>query len=280
MEAKAYKDRRDDFCFNSARRKHKTPIHSLLTVIEIIYTAMVIEEAMQRTIKAVEMIQSRNIRGIFSNHRSFSTCSSSTRCHIISTPPFSMVYEGCCIRNRWQHRQPPPPMIARKILHIRKHKFSTAMSENEIQRRLDIFQDLYVVARDCMEDLVQAESDEDLDEDDDDNDLFFQQVIFVQESIQAATKEFNGLMDDLKDNEERTNQIMRSHGFKVKRLEIELSMLLQNTNINDDDNDNEGNADNDGDDDEVEEEDGEEDDDEEEEDGEDDDEVDLDEKRK
>ena len=183
---------------------------------------------MHRTTKVVEMMQSRSIRCIFAINRSF------CKLRIVATPTFPMD-RTCCTPNPLKQQRELPSMIGTHILHIRIHNFSTAMSNDEMKRRLETFQDLYVVARDCMEDLVQAQgNDETDDEDDDENDEFFQRIAFVQDSVEAAVKEFNNLLNDLNDNDEQKNRMMRSHGFKVKQLELELAMLLQNTNLNDD----------------------------------------------
>jgi hypothetical protein len=173
------------------------------------------------------MMQSRAIRCIFAINRSF------CKLRIVATPQFRMD-RSCYTLNPLKQRQ-LPSIIGTHIIHIRKLNFSTTISDDEMKRRLDTFQDLYVVARDCMEDLVQAQgNDETDDEDDDENDEFFQRVAFVQDSVEAAVKEFNNLLNDLNDNDEQKNRIMRGHGFKVKQLELELAMLLQNTNLNDD----------------------------------------------
>jgi hypothetical protein len=186
---------------------------------------------MHHSRKVVEMMQSGYIRRIFAIHRSFYTL------RIVTTPPFAMDKGYYCTLNRLKKRH-LPSKFGTHILHIRMQNFSTTMSDDEIKRRLDMFQDLYVVARDCMEDLVNAQENEETDDDDDDdddddeNDDFLQQVAFLQDSIEAAVKEYNNLLNDLNDNGERKDRIMKNHGFKVKQLELELAMLLQNTNLN------------------------------------------------
>ena len=224
------------------------------------------------------MIPSRTIRRIFAIDRSFCAV------RIVATPLFPKCRSTLMHQLEQQQRQYMPSVINTQLLHIRIHSFSTMtiMSDDEIRRRLDMFQDLYVVARDCMEDLVTAQGNEETnDEDDDDeNDEFFQRVSFVQDSVQVAMKEYNKLLNDLNNNDEQKNRIIRTHGFKVKQLELELAMLLHNTNINDDNID--GEVENDGNDDDANDLDEVEDDDEEEgeDDDDDDEEEDHDDKRK
>lgn len=121
---------------------------------------------------------------------------------------------------------------------------STAMSEDEIQHRIEVYKDLYVVARDCMEDLVSSQVDDENENDDDDE--FLKDVAFLQDSVLAAQKEYQNLINDLNENTEEQDRFARSHGIKLKRLEMELAMLQLNTNVDDDDdNDNVDNYDDD-----------------------------------
>ena len=111
---------------------------------------------------------------------------------------------------------------------------STAMSEDEIQRRIEVYKDLYVVARDCMEELISSQVDDENENDDDDE--FLKNVAFLQEAVFAAQKEYHNLIDDLNENTEQLHRFVRSHGIKLKRLEMELAMLQLNADVDDDDN--------------------------------------------
>ena len=108
------------------------------------------------------------------------------------------------------------------------------MSEDEIQRRIEVYKDLYVVARDCMEELISSQVDDENENDDDDE--FLKNVAFLQEAVFAAQQEYHNLIDDLNENTEQLHRFVRSHGIKLKRLEMELTMLQLNANVDDDDN--------------------------------------------
>jgi hypothetical protein len=112
-------------------------------------------------------------------------------------------------------------------------KFST-LTDDIIRRRLDTFNDLFVVARDAMEDLLDSKFDKNDDDDEDDDDELVQNVAFAKEAVNTAVNEFNNLLNDLNDNVEQKNRVLRSHGLKVKQLEGELAMILQGTNPDDD----------------------------------------------
>ena len=190
---------------------------------------------MHRTIKVVGMMPSQCFRRISVIHRSVSEI------RMFDVEPY---HRGSGM-NVPQNVVKPQPLSSSSSLHMMIRYFSstsTSMTEDEIQRRLSIFKDLYVVARDCMEDLVNAqgsESDEnDDDNDDNDNDEFVRHVAYVQDSVEAALNEFNNLMKDLPDNHEQRNRLIKSHGFKIKQLELELALMLQNVTDEDDDDEN------------------------------------------
>ena len=193
---------------------------------------------MHRTIKVVGMMPSRCFRRISVIHRSVSEI------RMFDVGPD---HRGSGM-NVPQNVLKPQSLSSSSSLHMMIRYFSstsTSMTEDEIQRRLSIFKDLYVVARDCMEDLVNAqgsESDEnDDDNDDNDNDEFVRHVAYVQDSVEAALNEFNNLMKDLPDNHEQRNRLIKSHGFKIKQLELELALMMQNVTDEDDDDDEKNN---------------------------------------
>jgi hypothetical protein len=163
-------------------------------------------------------------------------------------------------RNQWNQRHDVVPSSIMSIVYrpyyMRTHCFSsstgsnynsdkilttTTQSDDEIQRRLDTFKDLYVVARDCMEDLLtNAQQEDDSDDDNDDYNIamFLQHITYVQESVEAALQEYENLLQLLQDHPEQRNGIEKSYGFKMKQLQLEMTMLLQNVNDQDDDDDN------------------------------------------
>ena len=122
-------------------------------------------------------------------------------------------------------------------------KTNTTWSEEEIRRRLDTLNDLYVVARDCMEDLIHMQpaveddtNNNNVDEDDD-TEEFLQNVTFVQDSVEAVLMEYNEVLNNVQDHPEQRDRIMKQYGLKMKQLELEMAMLLQG--IDDEENDDE-----------------------------------------
>jgi len=93
---------------------------------------------------------------------------------------------------------------------------TSTLSELEIKKRLDEFQDLFVEARLCIEDLVESEGTKYFDED----------AEAAQEAVSQAVQVFEQLIDDITNIEEK-NRILRGNGLKVEQLKGELALALQ-----------------------------------------------------
>jgi hypothetical protein len=89
------------------------------------------------------------------------------------------------------------------------------MPDSEIHKRLDGFQELFVEARLCIEDLADSAETVYFDED----------AEAARQAVDAAVREFDRLLDDLVDKDQK-NKILRSNGLKVEQLKGELKMAL------------------------------------------------------
>ena len=93
-------------------------------------------------------------------------------------------------------------------------RFST-MSPSDIQKRLDDFQELFVEARLCIEDVNDSAGTKYFEED------LEEATRAVDEAVQA----FTDLVDSIEDVNEK-NSVLRSNGLKVEQLKGELKMAL------------------------------------------------------
>lgn len=89
------------------------------------------------------------------------------------------------------------------------------MSSDEIQKRLDGFQDLFVEARLCIEDATESAGTSYFEED----------AQAATEAVNEAVAAFEQLVNDVDDDDEK-NRILRGNGLKVEQLKGELEMAL------------------------------------------------------
>lgn len=90
------------------------------------------------------------------------------------------------------------------------------LSESDIKKRLDDFQDLFVEARLCIEDVVESEGTKYFDED----------AEAAQEAVAVAVQAFQNLIDDIESPDEK-NRVLRGNGLKVEQLKGELALALE-----------------------------------------------------
>jgi hypothetical protein len=93
--------------------------------------------------------------------------------------------------------------------------FST-MPDDQLNKRLDTFQELFVEARMCIEDAVDAAETTYFDED----------AEAATEAVAAAVDEFNKILNDIEDADQK-NRVLRSNGLKVEQLKGELQMAIK-----------------------------------------------------
>ena len=93
--------------------------------------------------------------------------------------------------------------------------FTTPMPEDEIKKRLDEFQELFVEARYCIEDATDAA----------DSTYFDEEAQTAKEAVDKAVETFDSLINDIQDTDQK-NGILRSNGLKVEQLKGELQMAL------------------------------------------------------
>lgn len=91
-----------------------------------------------------------------------------------------------------------------------------SLTETEIRKRLDEFQDLFVEARLCIEDVTESEGTKYFDDD----------AEAAQEAVQAAVDAFEQLIQDIEDPNEK-NRVLRGNGLKVEQLKGELDLALK-----------------------------------------------------
>jgi hypothetical protein len=94
--------------------------------------------------------------------------------------------------------------------------FSTVMPDDQLNKRLDTFQELFVEARMCLEDVEDAQETTYFDED----------AETAREAVEAAVKEFQGIINDIEDADQK-NRVLRSNGLKVEQLKGELEMAIK-----------------------------------------------------
>ena len=93
--------------------------------------------------------------------------------------------------------------------------FTTLMPEDEIKKRLDEFQELFVEARYCIEDATDAA----------DSTYFDEEAQTAKEAVDKAVETFDSLINDIQDVDQK-NGILRSNGLKVEQLKGELQLAL------------------------------------------------------
>jgi len=94
-------------------------------------------------------------------------------------------------------------------------RFFAVMSDKELNKRLDTFQDLFVEARLSIEDCTDAAE----------TTYFDEEAEAAKESVDEAVQEFENLINDLED-EDQKNRVLRGNGLKVEQLKGELQMAL------------------------------------------------------
>ena len=94
-------------------------------------------------------------------------------------------------------------------------RFFAAMPDEELKKRLDVFQDLFVEARLSIEDCNDAAETTYFDEEAD----------AAKEAVDEAVQEFQKLINDIEDADQK-NRVLRGNGLKVEQLKGELQMAL------------------------------------------------------
>ncbi len=95
-------------------------------------------------------------------------------------------------------------------------RFFASLSETDIKKRLDSFQNLFVEARLCIEDVNESAGTKYFDED----------AEAAQEAVQEAIESFEQLIQDIEDPNEK-NRVLRGNGLKVEQLKGELDLALK-----------------------------------------------------
>lgn len=86
----------------------------------------------------------------------------------------------------------------------------------DVSKRLDEFQELFVEARYCIEDVTESVGTTYFEED----------AELAKQAVDEAVKAFETLIQDLSDNVEEQTKILRSNGLKVEQLKGELQVAL------------------------------------------------------
>mmetsp|Transcript_28541 Transcript_28541/g.51693 ORF Transcript_28541/g.51693 Transcript_28541/m.51693 type:complete len:128 (+) Transcript_28541:73-456(+) len=94
-------------------------------------------------------------------------------------------------------------------------RFFAMMSDKDLNKRLDAFQDLFVEARLSIEDCTDAAE----------TTYFDEEAKTAKEAVEEAVQSFEKLISDLED-EEQKNRVLRGNGLKVEQLKGELQMAL------------------------------------------------------
>jgi hypothetical protein len=99
----------------------------------------------------------------------------------------------------------------------RAHRFfATKMPDDLLKKRLDTFQEFFVEARYCIEDVIDSTETTYFDDD----------AKAAQEAVDAAVKEFTTLLNDIEDPDQK-NLVLRGNGLKVEQLKGELEMAIK-----------------------------------------------------
>jgi len=94
-------------------------------------------------------------------------------------------------------------------------RYFAAMSESDLKKRLDEFQDLFVEARLTIEDCTDAAG----------TNYFDEEAEAAQEAVDEAVEAFENVIKDIDDDEQK-NRVLRGNGLKVEQLKGELQMAL------------------------------------------------------
>mmetsp|Transcript_28378 Transcript_28378/g.66624 ORF Transcript_28378/g.66624 Transcript_28378/m.66624 type:complete len:97 (-) Transcript_28378:96-386(-) len=89
------------------------------------------------------------------------------------------------------------------------------MPEDELKRRMDDFQDLFVEARLNIEDAQESQE----------TTYFAEDLDAAQEAVDEAVAAFKGIVNDIEDKDQK-NSLLRSNGLKVEQLKGELKMII------------------------------------------------------
>mmetsp|Transcript_20804 Transcript_20804/g.57785 ORF Transcript_20804/g.57785 Transcript_20804/m.57785 type:complete len:187 (+) Transcript_20804:114-674(+) len=92
---------------------------------------------------------------------------------------------------------------------------SSSLTAQQIQSRLNEFQDLFVEARLCIDDVKDSVGTVYFEDDSEE----------AREAVDAAIECFEKLLSEIKDVDER-NKVLRSNGLKVEQLKGELELTL------------------------------------------------------
>ena len=92
---------------------------------------------------------------------------------------------------------------------------SDSLCPKQIQVRLNGFQDLFVEARMCIDDVKDSLGTVYFEDDADD----------AREAVEAAINHFEALLEEITDIDEK-NKVLRSNGLKVEQLKGELELTL------------------------------------------------------
>jgi hypothetical protein len=92
----------------------------------------------------------------------------------------------------------------------------SAMPEDELNKRVQTFQDLFVEARMCLEDVTDSAETTYFDED----------AEAATEAVNAAVDEFNSIINEIEDADQK-NRVLRTNGLKVEQLKGELEMAIK-----------------------------------------------------
>jgi hypothetical protein len=141
----------------------------------------------------------------------------------VPTSSTAVVLDGLALRNFSQ--TPSTSLLGRPSWSNLFHNNSKArggarsfasLTETDIKKRLDGFQDLFVEARLCIEDVTESEGTKYFDED----------AEAAQEAVQEAVDAFNKLVAEIEDPNEK-NRVLRGNGLKVEQLKGELDLALK-----------------------------------------------------
>ena len=91
-----------------------------------------------------------------------------------------------------------------------------SMTEDQLNERLETFQNLFVEARLSIEDVVDST----------DTTYFDYDAEAATEAVAAAVNEFNAILKDIEDADQKT-RVLRSNGLKVEQLKGELEMAIE-----------------------------------------------------
>eukprot|EP00529_Nitzschia_sp_RCC80_P035484 CAMPEP_0113462868 /NCGR_PEP_ID=MMETSP0014_2-20120614/12337_1 /TAXON_ID=2857 /ORGANISM="Nitzschia sp." /LENGTH=175 /DNA_ID=CAMNT_0000354791 /DNA_START=28 /DNA_END=558 /DNA_ORIENTATION=- /assembly_acc=CAM_ASM_000159 len=113
---------------------------------------------------------------------------------------------------------PRPSFMATSLPHHNHGgvRSFASLSEGDIRKRLDEFQDLFVEARLCIEDVVESAGTKYFDDDAEE----------AQRAVDEAVTAFTKLIDDIESADEK-NKILRGNGLKVEQLKGELELALK-----------------------------------------------------